>query len=88
MFTKVDVSYRADEDRYRAEFVRGGKVVDYKYLTNEEHEALSAVYHLPQESAVTSMNGEALLEYLGVEIDLEPDSNFSLMLFDLMGVKN
>lgn len=88
MATTVNVQYRADEARFRAEFVRNDKVVDYKYLTNDEHDALEAVYYLPMEETVTTMNAEALYEYLGCEIDIEPDSHFGQMLYDLMGIKH
>ncbi len=87
MSTTINIQYRPDEARFRAEFVRNNKVVNWKYLTEDEHEALDLYYGLPMDTGVVKLNAEALCEYVGVELDLEPDSNFVLMLNDLMGLK-
>jgi hypothetical protein len=87
MTTTVNIQYRADEDRFRAEFVRNNKVVDWKYLTNDEHEALDLYYGLPKCESLVKLNPIALHEYLGTELDMEVDSNFALMLYDLIGLK-
>lgn len=84
MTATVDINYRAEEARYRANFVRNGKVVDWKYLTNDEHEALDVMYHLPMEENVTKLNAETLHEYLGCEVQIERDSHFGQMLDELM----
>lgn len=88
MTTTVNIQYRADEARFRADFVRNNKVVDYKYLTEDEHEALDLYYGLPRGEGLVKLNTEALYEYLGNELALEVDSNFALMLYDLIGVKH
>lgn len=87
MSTTINIQYRPDEARFRAEFVRNNKVVNWKYLTEDEHEALDLYYGLPMDTGVVKLNAEVLCEYVGVELDLEPDSNFVLMLNDLMGLK-
>ena len=87
MTKTVNIKYRADEARFRADFVRNGKVVDYKYLTEDEHEALDLYYGLPRGEGLTKLNAVALYEYLGTELQLDEDSNFALMLFDLLGIK-
>lgn len=84
MTATVNTRYRLDEARFRAEFVRNNKVVDWKYLTNEEHEALDLYFGLPQSEDEVRLNAEPLADRLGAEVDIELDSHFGQMLNDLL----
>lgn len=90
MSVTVSIEYRQNEDRYRAEFERDGKVENFKYLTPHEWEALEEFY--PIHVGMT----EPLVRYAGSMYDciaeqhvpMDLDSNFFLMLEDLLKIKH
>ena len=89
MTAQVQVQYRTNEDRFRAEFLRNGKVVDYKYLTRPEWEALDEFYHLPMAEGENMTFPAGSLYDCIVEqyVPMELDSHFHLMLRSLLGYK-
>lgn len=87
MTAKVQLNYRLNEDRFRAEFKRGDKVVDYKYLTVPEWEALDEFYHLPlAEGENLTIPAGFLFESIEEQsIAMDMESNFYQMLKSLLG---
>ena len=87
MSRTINITYRPEEARFRAEFVRNNKVVDFKYLTNEEHEALDLWYGLPCDpERLVKLNAEAVYEALMLEAQMPEDSHFPQMVDELMGI--
>ena len=89
MTAQVQLNYRTNEDRFRAEFKRGNKVMDFKYLTRSEWEALDEFYYLPMaEGENLTIPAGSLYDCIVEQyVPMEMDSNFFQMLNSLLGYK-